>query len=252
MKFFAKKSLGQNFLIQPQIVKEIVETSDVSDTDTVVEIGPGTGLLTKELLETGAKVIAIEKDNRLIEALGGKFKEYKNFELIHGDILEESINIKGDYKVIANIPYYITGKILRLFLEKENKPSLITVLIQKEVAKRIIAEDQKESILSISIKAYGKPEYVRTVKAGNFAPIPKVDSAVLKISDISGNNFKNVSEKLFFNIVRQGFSSKRKKLSTNLKKYNPDKAFEVCGIEKGLRAEDLKIKDWICLAENLK
>lgn len=248
MRIFAKKSLGQNFLIQPQIVKEIVEASRITPEDTVIEVGPGTGLLTKELLATGARVIAVEKDNRLIERLEETFKDYPNFELRHADILEEVLNIKGDYKVVANIPYYITGKLLRLFLEKENKPSLMTILLQKEVAERIVSKDKKESLLSISIKVYGKPEYIRTVKAGNFLPVPKVDSAVLRISDISNQNFKNTSEARFFEILRAGFSSKRKKVSKNLKKYNLD--FESCGIQKGLRAEDLELRDWICLSRS--
>jgi len=255
MKFLAKKSLGQNFLIQPQIVREIVETSGVCPTDTIIEVGPGTGLLTKELLSTGARIIAIEKDNRLIQTLQETFKGFPNFKLIHGDILEEKIDLKEPYKVIANIPYYITGKLLRLFLEKENKPNLMTVLIQKEVAERIVTRNQKESLLSISIKVYGIPEYVRTVKAGNFSPVPKVDSAILKISNISRKNFACVSEQKFFEILRLGFSSKRKKLFKNLKSYNEDnkldRALETCGIEKGLRAEDLGVEQWVCLTEKL-
>ena len=258
-KFFAKKSLGQNFLIQPQIVKDIVAASNTTEKDTVVEIGPGTGLLTKELLNTGSKIIAIEKDDRLIEILKETFAEHitsGKLELIHGDILETNVDMEGKYKIVANIPYYITGKVIRLFLEKQNKPSSITLLVQKEVAERAVSRDQKESLLSISIKAYGTPRYVRTVKAGNFAPIPKVNSAVLHIADISDKNFKYSSELHFFDILHAGFSSKRKKLFKNLKKHNEDNAldyaFETCSIEKGLRAEDLSVKDWVCLVNKLR
>ena len=257
-KFFAKKSLGQNFLIQPQIVKEIVTASGAEEGEVIVEIGPGTGLLTKDLLTTGAKVIAVEKDDRLVETLKETFGEYIDsgkLELIHGDILDTNLNLSTKYKVVANIPYYITGKIIRIFLEKQNKPQSMTVLVQKEVAERIVSKDQKESLLSISVKAYGIPKYVRTVKAGNFSPIPKVDSAILNIENISDKNFKHSSETNFFEILHMGFSSKRKKLFKNLKKNNKegslDHAFETCGIEKGLRGEDLSIDDWICLVNKL-
>ena len=257
-KLFAKKSLGQNFLIQPQIVIDIVKASCAKEGETVVEIGPGTGLLTKQLLETGARVIAVEKDTRLIGVLSEKFASYiesGSFTLIEGDILETTLTLKEEYRVIANIPYYITGKIIRTFLEREHPPTSMTIMVQKEVAQRIIARDQKESLLSVSVKAYGTPEYVRTVKAGNFAPIPKVDSAVLHIKDISHANFKNTSASHFFEILHAGFGSKRKKLFKNLKPFNVDNrvavAFEDCSIEKGLRAEDLSVSDWVCLANKL-
>lgn len=257
--FFAKKSLGQNFLIQPQIVKDIVVASGTTKNDLVVEVGPGTGLLTKELLATGARVIAIEKDHRLIETLSNLFAEAiaeERLTIRHEDILESTLDVKEPYRVVANIPYYITGKILRLFLEKTNKPQSMTVLVQKEVAERILARDKKESLLSISIKVYGKPEYVRTVKAGNFSPVPKVDSAVLHIANISNASFEHTSEEHFFDILRAGFSSKRKKLFKNLKSYNIDgkleHAFDICGIEKGLRAEDLSLEQWVSLAGHLK
>lgn len=259
VRLFAKKSLGQNFLIQPQIVTDIIQASGVESGETVVEVGPGTGLLTKELLKTGARVIAIEKDDRLIPVLKETFGSHIEegvLTLMHGDVLKELPNIEGPYRVIANIPYYITGKLLRLFLEREHKPMSVTVMVQKEVAERIVAKDMKESLLSLSIKVYGDPRYVRTVKAGNFNPAPKVDSAVLHIDNISTKNFTSVSENFFFEVLHKGFSSKRKKVFKNLTSYNKeralDTAFETCSIEKGLRAEDLSVKDWLCLAQHLR
>jgi len=259
MVIFAKKSLGQNFLIQPQIVADIVSASEARTGETVIEIGPGTGLLTQKLLEIGANVTAIEKDSSLIPILEQKFQ--KNIEdgsltLLNEDILKTLLKINGEYRVVANIPYYITGKIIRLFLEKEHKPISMTILVQKEVAERILAKDQKESLLSISVKAYGDPEYIKTVRAGNFRPVPKVDSAILHIADIDSRNFASFSEEHFFSVLRTGFKSKRKKLFKNLKSFNKehmlDNAFDTCSIEKGLRAEDLSVKDWVCLSNKLQ
>ena len=259
MVIFAKKSLGQNFLIQPQIVADIVAASETQTEETVVEVGPGTGLLTQKLLEIGAFVKAVEKDSSLIPILQEKFQkniEDRSLTLLNEDILKTSLEITGEYRVVANIPYYITGKIIRLFLEKENKPKSMTLLVQKEVAERILARDKKESLLSISVKIYGTPEYIKTVKAGNFRPVPKVDSAILHIADIGNKNFVGFSEEHFFSVLRAGFKSKRKKLFKNLKPLNKDyqldRAFKTCSIEKGLRAEDLSFKDWVCLASNLK
>lgn len=230
--FFPKKSLGQNFLIQPQIAEDMATAGKVSEGDTVVEIGPGTGALTRALLERGAKVIAVEKDDLLYKKLSEESVE--NLEVTHGDVLEIDLFIKEAYKIVANIPYYITGKIIRHFLEIENKPTSITLLIQKEVAERIVAKDGKESLLSISVKAYGNPTYIKTVKRGNFNPIPKVDSAILTIENISG--IEDVPEDLFFRVLKIGFSSKRKKVSKNLK--------SLVRIEDNRRPEDLSLEDW--------
>ena len=259
MVIFAKKSLGQNFLIQPQIVADIVSASETRTGETVIEIGPGTGLLTQKLLETGALVKAVEKDSSLIPILEEKFQrniENGSLTLLNEDILKTSLKIDREYRVVANIPYYITGKIIRLFLEKENKPKSMTLLVQKEVAERILAKDQKESLLSISVKTYGVPKYVKTVRAGNFRPVPKVDSAILHISDINNKNFADFSEEHLFSVLRTGFKSKRKKLFKNLKSFNKnhklDNAFDSCSTEKGLRAEDLSVEDWLCLANKLQ
>ncbi|MES3005666.1 MAG: rRNA adenine dimethyltransferase family protein, partial [Patescibacteria group bacterium] len=191
---FAKKSLGQNFLRSTKALRQIVEAAHLSEGEIVVEIGPGEGVLTAELLGAKAKVLAIEKDDRLIPILSERFKvEINNgsLKLIPGDalnlesILEENALKQGGFKIVANIPYYITGALLPLILGGKIQPSLTVVLVQKEVAIRVLARNHKESILSMSIKAYGKPRIVDYVPAGAFVPAPNVDSAILCVENIS-------------------------------------------------------------------
>ena len=256
----AKKSLGQNFLKSKRIVGNIARAGQLNERDAVLEVGPGKGILTEALLNAVLKVTAVEKDDRLFEMLKEKFApELKKgkLELIHGDILE--LDIKklglnaGEYKLIANIPYYITGQIFRKFLSSENYPSMIVLLVQKEVAGRIIARDGKESLLSLSVKAYGRPIYVKTIEAEYFSPKPKVDSAILKIEDISKKKFGDLSEENFFKILKAGFAFKRKYLIRNLEKVpekkNLQKIFDECGISTKARAENLPLEIWKKLAE---
>lgn len=254
-KLIAKKSLGQNFLNSDGALSAIILAGKVKKGDVVLEIGPGKGSLTKELLKTGAKVVAVEKDDRLIPILEELFaREIKSgkFTLIHKDILEvnlEEYSLKvGGYKLIANIPYYITGEITRKFLSGNFQPSLIVILVQKEVAERIVVKDGKESILSISIKAYGEPKYIQTVKAGSFFPPPKVDSAILLIDNISKNNFKKVNEQKFFEIMKAGFAHKRKTISSNLKTFVTKEKLAELGINEKERAERLSMKQWLEIA----
>ncbi|MEK7621644.1 MAG: 16S rRNA (adenine(1518)-N(6)/adenine(1519)-N(6))-dimethyltransferase RsmA [Patescibacteria group bacterium] len=249
----AKKSLGQHFLTDTAARRAIIEAGQLTAQDIVLEVGPGSGFLTAALLETGARVIAVEKDDRLIAPLTARFQNEiseKKLELIHADILDfleaKSYKLKADYKLIANIPYYITGQLLRKFLSSEHQPLLAVLMLQKEVARRIVAVDGKESILSISVKAYGKPRYVRTVPAGAFSPQPKVDSAIMAIENISKNNFIGLGEQKFFRLLRQGFSSKRKIFKNNLKL--PAEVLVHCQIDPHARAENLTLKHWTCLA----
>lgn len=256
----AKKSLGQNWLKSEAIAKLITRTAELTTTDTVLEIGPGTGFLTKSLLATGAKVIAIEKDNRLINLLQERFSaEIKSgkFILVHQDILDflnflnsETEKILTEkYKLVANIPYYLTGQILRNFLESKNQPEKMVLMLQDEVAKRIVAKNKKESLLSVSVKVYGEAKYVKKVPAKLFSPAPKVDSAVLLISNISKKNLAGISEEKFFKILKSGFASKRKMLRNNLTGISPE-AFSLCQIAPTNRAEDLTLENWLCLAQN--
>ncbi len=279
-----KKSLGQYFLNSPKIIDDIVSAAKINGDDTVVEIGPGEGTLTSALLKTEACIVAVEKDDRLIPFLSEKFsKEISSGQLIliHGDILDnKSFSIldlaaihkngdtkkiggkqKWDYKVVANIPYYITGQIIRLFLESEKQPESMTILIQKEVAERIVARDGKESLLSLSVKVYGEPKLVRDVGRGAFSPQPNVDSAVLNIENISRDKFfKNTLlkkglpqgeslENLFFKTIHAGFAHKRKQLLPNLsslyKKELLLEIFQKTGLDPKCRAEDLSIETWI-------
>jgi len=245
----AKKSLGQNFLASENIAKNIAETGQIERGETVLEIGPGRGMLTKHLLALGARVFAIEKDNELIEFLDQKFApEIRSgaLKITEGDVLNFDPSNLGSYKLIANIPYYITGFILEKFLSAKNQPKKIVMLVQKEVAKRILALDGKESILSVSVKIYGKPKILRTVKKGSFVPVPKVDSAILAIDDISKENFNKTSEQKFFEILRAGFAHKRKKLSSNLQAVCPNIKNILTDMAKNsnVRAEELNADDW--------
>jgi len=276
--FKAKKSLGQNFLKSDKAIREIVSAGDLKSGDTVLEIGPGKGVLTKELLATGAKVIAIEKDDRLIIHLNQEFSNEiakGKFVIIHADILDMvykddenivmSTNLakllgskpadRGGYKLIANIPYYITGEIIERFHTVANNPSLMVLLVQKEVAERILAkpvknnESGKESILSIAVKIYGDPKIVSIVPRGAFSPAPNVDSAIICINNIKHFG-KSSEEKQFFDILHAGFAHKRKLLLSNIKTLpaglqNKIKStVEKNNIINTVRAEDLPVAIW--------
>lgn len=251
----AKKSLGQNFLKSELALKKIIEAGEIKPEDVILEIGPGKGVLTEKLLERAYLVIAIEKDHELFEFLKTKFeKEIKNNKLIlaREDILEFEIqNYKlKNYKIIANIPYNITGAILKKFLTEKDQPTLMVLMVQNEVAKRIVASNKKESILSISVKAYGKPKLIMKVAARYFSPAPKVDSAIILINDISRETFtKNkISEKKFWEIVKTGFAHKRKKLGSNLKNLALPEGLSLKELGDK-RAEDLSTTDWIALTK---
>lgn len=257
MQHRAKKSLGQNFLKSEGVLRQIVEAGDIMENDVILEIGPGKGALTEKLLGSRCKVLAVEKDKELYEFLKDKFaKEISSgqFNLIYGDILEfntSTYNLKPTaYKVIANIPYNITGAILKKFLTEENQPKVMVLMIQHEVATRILARDGKESILSISVKAYGEPKLVTKVDKRYFSPMPKVNSAVIKINNINREVFiKNkVSEEKFWEIVKKGFAHKRKKLAGNLKEltFLKKETLETLGNK---RAEDLSLKDWCTISQ---
>ncbi len=230
----------------------------MNSEDTIIEVGPGKGVLTEKLVAIAKKVIAVEKDDRLMEFLQDKFvEEIKNgkLEIVHGDILDFTPDpwhlTPGTYKVVANIPYYITGLFLRKFLEETDcQPERIVVMVQKEIAQRIVANEQagqKESLLSMSIKAYGTPKMVMKVDKENFSPAPNVDSAILLISNISKKFFveNQISEENFFQILHAGFAHKRKILSSNLKGIvTPEK---ISLLSKNIRAEELKLEDWLTL-----
>ncbi len=261
----AKKSLGQNFLNSKPALEKIVTAAGLTKDDIVLEVGPGKGALTELLLKKAGKVIAVEKDDRLIPYLEEKFaREISsgNFTLVHGDILEFDpllYDLKpNSYKLVANIPYYITGIFIRRFLSEVAQPKTMVLMLQKEVAERIVARDGKESILSISVKTYGTPKIIGIVKAGSFTPAPTVDSAILAIENISKDFFKDSSEETFFELLKTGFSSKRKQMLGNLKKMDHIPAhtwqelFLKASIKLDTRAEDLNMETWKCLSELFK
>jgi len=258
MTFYAKKSLGQNFLKSKQAIRSIISAGNLTETDTVLEIGPGKGVLTEELLKKAGMVIAIEKDHRLIELLQEKFRvdiKAGKCKIIEGDIEEispESLSLADhSYKLIANIPYYVTGLVIRKFLETGCQPERMVLMLQYEVAKRIVARDLKESILSISVKAYGTPRYIEKVPAKYFSPKPNVDSAILLIENISKKNFADISESEFFKIVKAGFAHKRKILIGNIKSVYDQNILEDIFLDTGIttksRAEDISIQTWLKL-----
>ena len=258
----AKKSLGQNFLTAPSIAELIAKTALQSNPKTVFEIGPGTGMLTRALLANGAKVTAVEKDEELYARLREEFSSETQSDLltlICGDALVETpekLDFKPQsYSVAANIPYYITGEIIRMLLTTKTKPSSITLLVQKEAAERIVAKDGKESLLSNSVKLFGTPIYVKTVKAGSFSPAPKVDSAILHIENVSNEKLGVISEEDFFEILHAGFGHKRKQLGKTLGeqfgKETANRALSVCNILSATRPERLQVADWLCIATHL-
>lgn len=255
-----KKSLGQNFLTSIPARIAIVNAGKLSKDDTVLEIGPGKGFLTKGLLETGASVVALEKDRELLPVLFETFaSEIKNGQLtiIEGDALLFPLAscslLLAPYKLIANIPYYITGAILSRYLSSPHQPTQMVVLVQKEVAERVVARDGKESILSLAVKVYGDPKLVYRVNKGSFNPIPSVDSAVLSIENISRKNFKDEKhEENFFKTVKAGFSHKRKFLISNLKEKLPEISWQEIFIKNNInekvRAEDVPLVMWLRLS----
>jgi 16S rRNA (adenine1518-N6/adenine1519-N6)-dimethyltransferase len=269
----AKKSLGQNFLKSKSAVADIIKAAAIIPSDTILEVGPGKGVLTEALLEKAGKVIAVEKDNELIEFLEQKFEhEIKagKLSIIHQDILEfnpahptgrnpvsDTSFRPHEYKLVANIPYYITGQIFRKFLESGCQPAKMVLLVQKEVAERIVVRDGKESILSISVKAYGNPKYIAKVPARYFAPAPKVDSAILLVDSISKGFFiqNGLDEKAFFDIIKTGFAHKRKLLIRNLELLYPKeklaRAFDTLGISKTIRPEKMILENWKKLLQEL-
>ena len=242
--------LGQHFLMHPAIARRIVHVACLSPRDTVLEVGPGKGMLTRALLAAGARVVAVEADadlgNGLAEAFATEIAEGW-LTLVAGDIrgylAGGAPEFVSAYHVVANIPYYLTGELIRALLTRTHQPASMTLLVQKEVANRI-AREKKESLLSLSVKAYGEPHYEFTVPKGAFTPAPQVDSAVLSIRDISRRRFLSTEEEeRFFTLIHAGFAHKRKRLGKNLAEAKLPSA----GVLDNARAEDLALIDWLSL-----
>jgi 16S rRNA (adenine1518-N6/adenine1519-N6)-dimethyltransferase len=257
-----KKSLGQNFLRDEEVLEKIITSANLKSDDLVVEIGPGEGALTEKLIQQAGKVLAIELDGSLAKKLKKQYKENKKIEIISADILKINLpeilrqNNFQNYKVIANIPYYITSPIIQLFLETKFPPSGMILMVQREVAKRICSSKGQMSILAVSVQYYAKPELLFNVDRKSFSPVPEVDSAVIKISDINEQRIMINREetKHFFRIVKAGFSAKRKTLINNLStslhldKKEVEKNLKKIGITPTQRAQELDVEDWKKLA----
>ncbi|MCB8953532.1 MAG: ribosomal RNA small subunit methyltransferase A [Ardenticatenales bacterium] len=251
----AKKSLGQNFLFDENVLAQIAAAADLATADQVLEIGPGLGHLTQHLATRAGRVVAVELDGRLIPLLRMAFSRSPQVELVHGDVLElNPAAYFGDasYKVVANVPYYITGGILRHLLTSRPRPSLLVMTVQQEVARRLTAQAGDMSLLAVSVRVFGVPRIVTQVKAGAFWPRPKVDSAVVRVDFSRGDGLEGVDEALFFRVARAGFSQKRKQLKNNLTQLGLSneavaRVLGDAGIDGTRRAQTLSIAEWVAL-----
>ena len=250
------KKYGQNYLINGGIIDKIVDAADIDTKDIVVEVGPGFGTLTFALAKQAKKIVAFEIEKKLEEYWEEKQQEHKNIEIVWGNVLHQfdSKALPKKYKVVANLPYQITSHAIRTFLEVENPPTSLTLMVQKEVADRITAKAGDMSLLAVSVQYFGQPKMVTKVSRGSFWPTPKVDSAVITIENLKARPEKEH----FFTVVRAGFANKRKQLWRNLhtglgtsKEDAQSIVEEITGNPK-IRAEALNIDQWIELAGELK
>ena len=269
-----KRSLGQHFLRDKTYLERMLQAAELSTGDCVLEIGPGTGVLTAALAATGADVTAVELDDLLAEKLAEEYADEPNVTIVHGDILEIDLvtlvgadtsndrgrvharGYKSGYKVVANLPYYITSAILRRLLEAKPPPASATIMVQKEVAERICAEPGDMSLLAVSVQYYAAPHFVTVVPAGAFYPRPKVDSAIVRLDVHARPIIDGVSNDRYFAVVRAGFSQRRKQVANSLSaglampKQQVRDALEGADIDPRRRAETFSLQEWrtICVA----
>ena len=250
----AKKALGQNFLVDRRVRAKIVEAADISPTDTVLEVGPGRGFLTKALSERAGRVVAIELDVALIPHLTEVFTDCRNVEIVPGDA--RTINFDGlvgtvtKYKVVANLPYYAATPIVRRFLETQHKPTTLVVMVQREVGQVMTAPPGKMGILSVATQVYGSPRIVTSVPPKAFRPSPNVTSAVVRIDTYAEPAVAFDIAERFFSLVRAGFSAPRKQIHNSLKNglnASPDEVMTLlqsAGISPTRRAQTLSVDEW--------
>jgi len=257
-KIKPNKLLGQHFLHDKNVLNKIIETANLTQNDIILEIGPGLGVLTRALAQRVAQVVAVEKDQALAGLLAKQLIDEKidNVKIVIDDILKinfPDLFSSEDYKVVANIPYYLTSHLIRLLLESSNPPQDIILLIQKEVARRICAKPPEMSLLSASVQFYAQPKMIASVSRKSFRPQPKVDSAIIRITPRSLPLLDSAETKLFFQVVHAGFSHPRKQLLGNLSsglsaaKEKINFALASVSIKNSQRAETLTIENWISL-----
>jgi 16S rRNA (adenine1518-N6/adenine1519-N6)-dimethyltransferase len=251
-----KKLLGQNFLIDQNILNKIVKAAELTPTDNVLEVGAGLGVLTKQLIARVNQVLAVELDKSLFFVLKQELRKAKNLKLVNADILKikiaelEEYFAQKPYKVVANIPYNITSNFLRKFLELEYQPNQLVLLIQKEVAQRIVAKPGQMSILSVSVQYYSEPKIIDYVSKNCFFPKPTVESAIIKLKVKDKAELEPKDEKRFFQLVKIGFSAKRKQLQNNLanglhiSRDQVKVALKKAGLKETARAQELALDDW--------
>lgn len=251
-----KKELGQHWLRDRDILAAIADDAELLPDDTVLEIGPGLGTLTSELLRRTGSVVAVEFDPDLARKLPGQFPG-KNLTVVHEDILQFDLGaLPAGYKVVANVPYYITSKIIETLMTAENKPSLVVILVQKEVAQRVAARAGDMSILAVSAQVFAEAHLGVEVSREFFTPPPKVDSQVVVLRTREHPLVAPEDEKAFFRVVKAGFSAKRKKLRSSIaaglaiSKPAAEELLRHADINPELRAEDLSIDDWLRLARD--
>ena len=251
-----RKGLGQNFLIDQKIIDKIIDAAQIVPADIIVEVGPGIGALTRSLVKTGAHIKAFEIDRILADSLSSSLGAPYNLEVINQDILEsdmEGILAGQSYKVVANLPYYITSPIIRLFLENKHHPSELVIMVQAEVAQNIMAKPGDMSLLGLGVQMYGDVSMVTKVSHGCFYPAPKVDSAVIKIVPYAEPLLAVEDYALFFKLARAGFSNARKQIANPLshalgiEKDDVRAMLESSDIDPARRAETLSISEWIRL-----
>jgi len=247
---FAKKSLGQHWLTDRTSLEAMCEAADVQLHDTVLEIGPGIGTLTELLVKRAGRVIAVEFDRKLADELPERVRA-ENLEVVSQDILSFDFNqLEPGYKVVANIPYYLTSNLIRVLSETSNPPAIVALLVQKEVAERVVAEPGQMSILSVTAQYYWQVALGSVVPAELFMPPPKVDSQVLVLKRRAIPLFKEIDIKVFFRLVKAGFSQKRKTLANSisgglqLKREEVIELLEQAGIASSTRAQVLSLDDW--------
>ena len=252
-----KKGLGQNFLVSEGALRRIVAAADLEPGDVVLEVGPGLGTLTRLLAQQAKRVIAVELDQRLVEILSQTLADFPNVKVVQGDILEmepggpgELSQLSPGYKVVANLPYYITSAVLRHLLTAKVKPRLIVVTVQREVAQRMTASPGQMSLLSVSVQFYGRPRIVARIPAGAFYPVPKVNSAVVRIDLDESPTVAVADVDRFFEIVRAGFGQKRKQLRNalahglSLSTSTVVEALRRAGVDEKRRAQTLSLEEW--------